>query len=318
MTRADPRVTIGLPTYNGERFLAEAVASLLAQDLGDLELLLADNASTDGNRDICESFARADPRVRYLPADRNRGAAWNFNRVGAEARAPLFKWAADDDTYEREFLRLCLDVLDAEPDVVLAYTQAVEIDSCGAVLEARGPTNVADLPDPAERFRAVVLREVYCYSVFGVIRTEALRATRLIGGFSQSDRVLLAELALEGRFVEVDRPCFRHREHPGRSMYVYVSDRERQRWFDPDRDGSLTMPWWRLGAEYARALRRDVPSLDPAQRRRAASAVASWVALNRRTLSRELARTTALRASRRLHRLRSGDTAAAGATAPDR
>lgn len=302
MSQRHPKVSIGLPTYNGERYLAEAVTSLLDQDFTDLELLLADNASTDGTRGVCERFARVDRRVRYLPADRNRGAAWNFNRMVAEARAPYFKWAADDDTYAPGFVGLCVDVLDHQPDVVLAYTQAVEIDADGGTIEKRGPTNVADGDEPATRFRRVMMDEVYCYAVFGVIRAAALGTTGLIGSFAQSDRVLLAELALHGRFVELDEPLFRHREHPGRSMYAYADDRDRQRWFDTSRDGSLTMPRWRLGVEYHRALHRASSHLTPVERRRATTALAPWGWANGRVLGRELARNTVMRARRRLTR----------------
>jgi len=302
MTQRHPKVSIGLPTYNGERYLAEAISSLLSQDFTDLELLLADNASTDGTRDICERFAREDDRVRYLPADRNRGASWNFNRMVAEAQGPYFKWAADDDTYDRAFVGLCVDVLDNQPDVVLAFTQAVEIDGEGNVIEKRGPTNVAHDDDPAVRFRRVVMDEVYCYAVFGLMRAEVLGTTGLIGSFAQSDRVLLAELALHGRFVELDEPCFRHREHPGRSMYAYADDRDRQRWFDTSRDGTLTMPRWRLGVEYRRALTRAGSRLTTTERRRAATTFGPWGLANGPVLGRELARTTMVRAKRRLQR----------------
>ena len=294
-----PRVTIGLPTYNGERYLGPAIRSMLEQDYDDFELLVADNASTDDTRAIIEEFAAHDARVRYLPSEVNRGAAWNFNRLVDEARGEYFKWMADDDTYEPGFLGTCVEVLDRSPGVVLAYTQAVEIDPDGAVIEKRGPTNVADLPDVADRYRAVLLDEVYCYAVFGVIRTGVLRSTAMIGPFTQSDRVLLAELALHGRFVEQPEPYFCHREHPGRSMYAVPDDRERQKWFDTSRDGTRTLPRWRSGSEYARALQRAGRWLPAADRARCATALLPWLVANGSVLGRELAR-TALSRSREL------------------
>src|SRR4051812_12825537 len=92
-------VTVGLPVHNGEQFLAAAVDSLLSQSVDGLELILADNASTDGTLAICERYAAQDRRVRVLPSDANRGAAWNFNRCLAAARGRYFKWAAHDDLY---------------------------------------------------------------------------------------------------------------------------------------------------------------------------------------------------------------------------
>jgi glycosyltransferase involved in cell wall biosynthesis len=290
MSSKRPRITIGLPTYNGERYLPEAMRSLLDQDFPDFELVVADNASTDGTRDIVAGFARDDDRVRYVPSEVNRGASWNFNRLVDEARGELFKWAADDDAYEPQFLSACVDVLDERPDVVLAYTQAVEVDARGEVIERRGPTNVADLDDPSDRYRAVMIEEIYCYSIFGVMRSAVLRSTGLIGPFAQSDRVLLAELALYGRFVECPQPYYHHREHPGRSMYAFTDDRDRLRWFDTSLDGSRTLPRWRVGAEYARALGRAARHLPTDERVRSALQLLPWGLANRRVLSREAAR----------------------------
>jgi glycosyltransferase involved in cell wall biosynthesis len=299
LTGERPRITIGLPTYNGERYLAEAIESILGQDFADFELLIADNASTDGTPAIARAAAARDGRVRYLASDENRGASWNFNRVVAEARGEYFKWVADDDTYDSGFLSSCVDILDRCPDVVLCYAQALEIDERGEEIERRGPTNVADRQDPSERYRAVMIDEIYCYAIFGVIRTAVLRSTGLIGPFSQSDRVLLAELALYGRFVECPQPMFHHREHPGRSMYAFVDDRDRLRWFDTSLDGSRTLPRWRVGAEYARALRRAGARLPADERLRSALQLLPWGLANRRVLTREAAR-SAVRRGREL------------------
>ncbi len=312
-----PRVTIGLPVYNGERFLAAAIDSLLEQDTEDFELLLADNASTDRTADICREAVAKDPRVRFLPADVNRGASWNFNRVVDVARGEYFKWAADDDLYAPGFVSSCVEVLDRNPDVVLAFTQAVEIDEHGDVFEKRGPINVADLPEPAARFRAILLDEVYCYAVFGLIRTAVLRTTACIGPYSASDRVLLAELALHGRFVEVDAPSFLHREHPGRSMYAYVDDRDRLRWFDTSRDGSRTMPRWRIGVEYARALQRAGRRLPAAERAEAWAELLPWASANGDVLARELVR-SAMRKAGDIAARRSGPAVDLTSTAPSR
>ena len=92
-----PLVSIGLPVYNGDRYLAEALDSILAQSFADFELIISDNASTDGTQDICETYARRDERIVYSRLPENLGAAPNYNRLVEMARGELFKWAAHDD-----------------------------------------------------------------------------------------------------------------------------------------------------------------------------------------------------------------------------
>jgi glycosyltransferase involved in cell wall biosynthesis len=299
------RVSIGLPVFNGGALFAPAVESLLAQDLADLELILADNGSDDGTLEQCRRFAAADPRVRVLTSDVNRGAAWNFNRCVAAASAPMFKWAAHDDLYRSDFLSRCVEVLDSCPDVAVAFTRTVEIDGDGGELLRHGELNVAGADDPVDRFRAVLLDEVYCYSVFGLVRTADLRQTALIRPYSASDRVLLAELALHGRFVELAAPCFLHREHQGRSMYAYTNDRERMRWFDPDARTDAAMTLWHQAAGYARGIHRSAPLLSAGEQRRAWQALARWTAHQAGPMARQLATRTRSLVRDRAHAARS-------------
>ena len=116
-----PRVTVGLPVYNGARYLRDAVDSLLAQTMSDFELILADNASIDETPLICAEYAARDPRVRVVRNMNNIGASGNFNLVLDLARAPLFKWAAYDDLCEPALLEACVAWLDRDPDLLLAY-----------------------------------------------------------------------------------------------------------------------------------------------------------------------------------------------------
>src|SRR5947208_2594281 len=97
--RASPPIGVGLPVYNGEPFLARSITSLLAQQDADFELVIADNASTDGTEEICREFARTDPRVRYLRRDTNVGVIENHNRIVHETTGEFFSFAAADDEY---------------------------------------------------------------------------------------------------------------------------------------------------------------------------------------------------------------------------
>ncbi|HVM40033.1 MAG TPA: glycosyltransferase family 2 protein [Acidimicrobiia bacterium] len=277
-----PRLTIGVPVFNMERFLGEAVRSLLAQDFDDFELVISDNGSTDRTPEIARELEAADPRVRFVRHERNRGAAWNFNYVIHTTESELFKWAAADDLYAPTFLARCVEVLDRDPGVVLAYAQTVDVDLDGNVFREWGPLPFATQEDPADRFAQIVVDIRKGFPVFGVMRRAALESTRLHGDYPGCDLVLLAELALLGRFQEVPEPLFLHREHPGRSMNAYKRERGRAEWFDADKAGAITMPRWRRAAEYVRAVQRS--SLSAAQRRTAYAAVARWANANRRWL----------------------------------
>jgi len=292
-----PRVSLGLPVYNGKTLIAATIESILAQELRDFELIISDNGSTDGTLEVCREFAERDPRVVVIEGGRNVGATRNFNRVFEFARAPYFKWAAHDDHYEPTFLSRCVEALDRDPRAVLAYTAAVDIDpATGAVF---GPVDYevgTDLPDPVARYAEVLLRPHPCFQVFGVIRSDVLAQTALIGSYSGSDRVLLGELALHGRFIEIPDRLFLHGEHADRSVNAHLYEHDRYAWFDPRLAGKTTFPYWRLLREVSAALRR--APLGPRTRARAAGVVARFGMQYRIDLARDLARPVKRRLSR--------------------
>jgi glycosyltransferase involved in cell wall biosynthesis len=251
-----PRVSIGLPVYNGDAFLASAIDSLLAQTYRDFELIISDNASTDGTEAICRDRAARDQRVRYLRHDVNQGAMRNFNCVVELARGEYFKWAAHDDMHEPTYVERCVEVLDRHPDVVLACTGLVDIDDDGARIPVEVPHLRWDSPHPNVRFRALANPHHRCESVFGVIRTDVLRKTVLISDYAGCDRVLLAEIALMGKFHEVPEILFLHREHKKRSTKEYKSEQTRTAWFNPARAGKPGYPHVRMLRGYAFVVRK--------------------------------------------------------------
>jgi glycosyltransferase involved in cell wall biosynthesis len=283
---APPLVSIGLPVHNGERFLEQAARSLLAQEAADLELLIADNGSTDRTPEIAAGLAAADPRVAVHRSPENRGAAWNYNRLVDLARGRYFKWAAHDDLYAPAFVRRCLEVLEADPGVVLAYTTARDVDAEGGLVAELAPRPYAGEPSAPERVASLLAFESSCFECFGLMRRGDLLRTRRIGAFTSSDRVFLLELALLGRFREIPEPLFLHRQHAERGVARYPDPRARNVWFDPARAGKLTFPRWRLLAEYARSLLR--APLPPAQRARCLAHLARWAARQGVPLAREL------------------------------
>lgn len=244
-----------MPVYNGEAFLASAVESILTQTLPDFELIISDNASTDGTESICRDFAARDPRIRYYRNDINLGAAQNFNRVFELSSAEYFKWATSDDVSEPRYLQSCVDVLERESDVVLCYGKTKIIDEAGEVLQCYedGLNLICD--SAGGRFLQLKFNMRLCNAFCGVIRSSALRKTRLIQNHLGSDECLLVELCLMGKFQELPEYLFLRRTHPGSSMVNKEVDTQLE-FYDPKLKGKVVCREWRHLYENLMAVRR--------------------------------------------------------------
>lgn len=252
-----PRVSIGLPVYNGARYLAAALDGLLAQTFSDFELIVSDNASTDATPAICAQYAARDARIRYSRNAANIGGAPNFRRVFHLATGEYFMWAAHDDLHAPTFVERCVEVLDRDPTVAVCYTRVRVIDAGGAVIrEEATPLPRIGSPLPHERFGDLVRWEYNCYEVLGLIRASVLRQTPLIPSFIASDCALRAELGLRGGFHEVPEYLFYSRDHADRSTRALPQYHQRGAWFDPALAGKRVLPYWRVFIEYARCVGR--------------------------------------------------------------
>lgn len=246
-----PRVSIGLPVYNGEKYLEEALESILAQTYTGFELIISDNASTDRTPDICQAYVIKDPRIRYYRNEKNLGAAWNFNHVFELSSGEYFKWAPHDDLLAPEYLSKCIEVLDNDNSIILCNSKVEFINEYGEVVAAYIlKQNKVNSPKPQDRFGYLIFFHHYCFDILGLIRSDALRKTRLIKAYSGSDRALLAELSLIGRFYEIPQFLFLHREHTQRSTRAYPNIQLRAGWFDTSKEGKITLPRWTIFFEY--------------------------------------------------------------------
>lgn len=252
-----PRVTIGLPVYNGENFIADALESALGQTYRDFELIISDNASEDATEEICRRYAEKDSRVQYSRCEENIGASPNFNRVVDLAQGEYFRWAAHDDVCEPTFLEKCVEVLDRDPEVVLVHSLVRIIDDNGdPVRSYENPLSQCDADEPHVRFEELMRGLHACFEVFGLMRTEALRKTERIGSFISSDRNLLAELGLMGKYHEIPEELFLSRDHQSRSIRA-MKVHARANWFDTSRPKKrIVLPYWRQHFEAYRSIRR--------------------------------------------------------------
>lgn len=238
MTSRVPTASIGVPVYNGEKYLANALNALLQQDFEDFEIIVADNASTDATPEICRSFAARDSRIRYIRNERNLGLAANHNVAFRASRGKYYKWAAHDDECAPAMLsRFVQEMESASPSTSLVYSYCAYIDDEGNVIGGDVDGIACDAPQPHRRL-SYLLRHVHMYgSAYGLIRAEILRRTRLHGLFPGSDRVLLAELAMLGPLIEVSEPLVRIRQHGGRTFTAHSSNNALYELFTPGKVG---------------------------------------------------------------------------------
>jgi glycosyltransferase involved in cell wall biosynthesis len=269
MNQHSPRVSIGLPVYNGEDYLRLAIDAMLAQTFGDFELIISDNASTDGTAAICQSYAARDPRIRYYRNETNIGGATNVNRTIELSQGEFFKFAAHDDLCTPDFIERCVDVLDRDPSVVLCGSKAVLIDHTGQpyqldehdvdplfVTRMQADIKVkTDSEKPAERLSELLNHHHYWYPISAVIRMSALQQTPLISQYAGGDKILLARLVLMGRFDEIPEPLFLLRRHCNQSLNIGAqSSHLYSIWFSTANKGKLILPTWKRFLEYLDAI----------------------------------------------------------------
>ncbi|MES1021695.1 glycosyltransferase family 2 protein [Gloeocapsa sp. BRSZ] len=259
MNNTQPRVSIGMPVYNGAIYLKQALDSLLNQTFPDFEIIISDNGSTDQTQEICRAYAAHDPRIHYYRNDQNLGAGWNFNRVLELAHSEYFRWACHDDICAPELLQQCVEVLDSNPSVVLCYPKTTVINEDGEQVEKYVDGFDLRSPKPHERF-AQYLKLVRfghgCHPIFGLIRTDTLKRTARMGIYPSSDLVLLGELTLYGEFYEVPEYFFFKRDHPKTSVRAHRAFKDRIAWYDPSKKGKLHLTRWKWFLEYLTAIQR--------------------------------------------------------------
>ncbi len=281
-----PLVSIGLPVYNGENYLREAAQSILSQTFEDFELIVCDNASSDGTEAICAELASADARIRYVRHAENLGAAPNFNKCVDLATGVYFKWAAHDDICRPEYLRHCVEQLEADPGVSLCQTGVQFIDDAGDVISDYDQEEIMfEAKGRMAQFARAISEAHYCVAVFGLMRLDLLRQTTLIASHVGSDRSLISQMALRGRLVEAPGRLFLSRDHSDRSVRAMeLADRES--WFDTRNPVSAKRYYLRMLRAHIAALSN--ASLSAGEWLQAGRILLLWVWRYKRKLLRDL------------------------------
>lgn len=253
MTR--PKVVIGLPIYNSEKYVAAAISSHLAQSFGDFHLVISDNGSTDATPDICADFARTDDRVKYERSPENRGILWNHRRVMEAMESPdqYFRWAAGDDILEPDLLQAMVETLDADDDVEAVMPNTKNIDGDGKIIGAMERTLDLQSPDVYQRARDILVANYQHVVAYGLLRVSSLRDMRTRPRYVGWDPIFIWELALRGRIVQIPGPALLRRFHAGSISRVKTA-KEMRKWVEPNEKAGMRLPHWTWSYERLRTL----------------------------------------------------------------
>ncbi|MBB5872084.1 glycosyltransferase involved in cell wall biosynthesis [Allocatelliglobosispora scoriae] len=210
-------LAIGMPVYNRAAYLERTLACLRDQEYADIEVLIADNASTDDTFEVAKAAAKEDPRIRVIQHAENMGAIPNFNYVFHHTTAPYFAWLASDDMFDPRFFARMVAMLDARPDAVCAMSQVQLIDGDDQPIDGVDENVRSDDPDPAVRFADFAGWGHFCQFTFGVTRRSAMLQTGLMPKFWTGDRLYCAELALTGPMLRDQERLYFIRQHLDRA-----------------------------------------------------------------------------------------------------
>jgi glycosyltransferase involved in cell wall biosynthesis len=280
-----PGVSVGLPVYNGARFIAEAIDSILGQSFAELELIISDNASTDSTQEICERYARSDRRVLYFRQPVNLGAPRNWNFVADKARGRYFKWASANDFVDREFIAKTSDVLESDEGTVLCYGRTWIVDESTDERQLYDGDMAVTDDRPSARFIRVCRMFRLNNALSGLFRLDMLRRTRLNQVYPASDIPLLAEMALLGRFRMLADPLL-YRRIGQHSFSSLLSTAKLQELFDPQKVGGCDFRELHRQTDCFRAVVRT--PMAPMEKLRSFAAVAHQAYWARRELAAEL------------------------------
>jgi glycosyltransferase involved in cell wall biosynthesis len=284
---ATHRISIGMPTYNCEKYIGQSIESCLAQTYGDFELVISDNASTDGTEQVCRQYAARDKRIRYIRRTENIGGPGNFRYVFGECTGEFHKWTTADDYIAPTLLEKCIGVLDRDPATVLCYPKKQLINFEGKKIQDYDDNLHLQEDSPSERFVRLLTTIGLCQAHLGLIRRAACARTRLIASERASDVHFLAELALYGKFQVFPETLFFRRYHEQSSSWSRKDNSHQRKYYDPagkKRYGSHT--WKKYAGLYSGMWRSPIGLTEKLKLTAALARMAMW---ERTELRHELA-----------------------------
>lgn len=201
-----PKVSIGMPVYNGEPFIREAMISLLAQTYADFELIISDNGSTDSTQVICKEFAAKDARIRYVRQTENRGPVANFQFVLDESVGEYFMWCAVDDKRDQTFLEQSIEILNNSLDCVsvLSHYEIFDINN-GNILEKITPSSIGSNSSFLRIKRSI--EDLVPSLIYGIHRRSVIVDIPL-DPFDWSDVLFVSRLVSKGKYFIIPKVLY--------------------------------------------------------------------------------------------------------------
>lgn len=203
-----PKVSVGMPVYNGEETLAKAIESIINQDYPNLEIIISDNCSTDLTSEICHEYRKLDPRIQYTKFDENRGTITNFNRVFNLSSGEFFMWVSHDDFHEPTFISECLKSFVDKPEAALCAPKMR-----GVITPKASQQWIGDLSTFQDKNSVVpryleTLKHFPAVAIYGLYRSSMVRKTSLLPKVVGADLLFIQNLSLYGSFIQCDQVLF--------------------------------------------------------------------------------------------------------------
>ncbi|MEO8132504.1 MAG: glycosyltransferase family 2 protein [Betaproteobacteria bacterium] len=252
---SERKVVIGLPVFNGQKYLRAAIESHLSQSFGDFNLVISDNGSTDETPDICAGYESADDRVKFLRSAQNRGILWNHRRVleALESPTQYFRWAGADDIMGPGLLQTMVAELDMRPEVEAVMPDTRNIDDNGEITGSMPRVLDLQSPDVFVRAHDILVANYQHVIAYGLLRASTLLLMRTRPTYPGWDAVFAWELALRGQMVQPPGPILFRRFHAG-SISRVKTVKEMRRWVEPNAKTGMNFPHWTWAYERARVL----------------------------------------------------------------
>jgi glycosyltransferase involved in cell wall biosynthesis len=254
-----PRVSIGMPAFNCDKYIDSAIDSHLNQTYPDFELVITDNASTDRTEEICRAYAAKDSRVRYIRNPQNLGATQNFRRCFELSSGEFFRWNPSDDFISPNFLERAVQVLDSDPSIFVAYPRTKLIDARSEIIgDFEEGLHLTD-DRPSQRWKGVYQHLRLGNLPYGLNRADTFRKTGLLRNYIGGDLPLIAEMSLYGKFYEIPDAFFYRRMHDEASSAMKNSA-DIMALYDPNKREKLFLyNWFHLGANLKSVGRAPIP-----------------------------------------------------------